>query len=610
MEIIRYAGHPTTISLFYNAIFALFMLIVVNSILKSRIPNWALSQGELLTVYIMINISSALVGHDFVQVLVPIMTHPFMYMTATDPAQATILHNVPRWLSVQDKDAVYSFYHGASTIYNAHHLRAWMVPALCWSGFIIAMMFVFLCANVLLRKQWTENEKLAYPLVSLPLDMTAEKSSLWRNKYLWIGFAIAASIDIINGLNTMYPNIPHIPIKLGDQGPLFTTKPWNGIGWLPTQFYPFGIAIGMLLPIDLLFSCWFFFCLWKAQLIAATYYGWNIIPGFPFTYEQSFGAYMGLALFAIMMSRKHFWNLIKHFFYRRTDLDDSGEAISYKKAMWGVLLGSVFLFLFSYLAGMSPLIILVFFAIYYALILAITRLRAELGVPAHDLHWAGPDRLIPTIAGPANISPSNLTMLSMFFWFNRAYRCHASPWQLEGFKIAERSGMNYKRLFLAMMFAIVFGTFVAFWANLHHLYKEGAATLPSPTVPLVYGSEAYNRLSVWLAAPTPPDTKAATAIGVGFAITMVVDWLRIKLPWFPLHPVGYAISGTWSMGLLWVSMFIAWLVKLLMLRYGGLKAYRAALPFFLGVILGECIVGGTWTLIGGLFNVPTYAFWP
>jgi hypothetical protein len=38
--------------------------------------------------------------------------------------------------------------------------------------------------------------------------------------------------------------------------------------------------------------------------------------------------------------------------------------------------------------------------------------------------------------------------------------------------------------------------------------------------------------------------------------------------------------------------------------------YRQALPFFLGVILGECVLGSGWTLIGIFFRIPTYAFWP
>ena len=208
------------------------------------------------------------------------------------------------------------------------------------------------------------------------------------------------------------------------------------------------------------------------------------------------------------------------------------------------------------------------------------------------------------------MSRGSLVMLSMLFWFNRAYRSHPSPLQLEAFKMGERAGMNYKRLFWAMAIATVVGTLAAFWANLHHLYKHGAGALPWPSVPLVFGGEPMLRLDQWLKTPLPPNMNVAKAVGVGFSVTVLLNSLRMRLPWWPLHPVGYAISSSWSMHLLWVCMFIAWLLKLLILRYGGLRLYRAALPFFLGVILGECVVGGIWTLIGGMLQIPTYAFWP
>ncbi len=64
------------------------------------------------------------------------------------------------------------------------------------------------------------------------------------------------------------------------------------------------------------------------------------------------------------------------------------------------------------------------------------------------------------------------------------------------------------------------------------------------------------------------------------------------------------------MNQLWMCMFIAWLIKLVILRYGGLRSYRKAVPLFLGIILGECVMGSVWTIIGIALNTQTYAFWP
>ena len=611
-EIVRYQGHPTTISLFYSSIFNLLILITANAGLRRYAPRWVLSQGELITVYVMINIGAALVGHDSIQILVSLMPYAGHFATETNNWHNLFADQLPHWLVVTDPVATRNFYAGHSTLYDPVNYGAWLGPVMWWSAFTIVLVTMFLCLNVLLRKQWTEREKLSYPLVQLPLDMTAEGGAIFKDKLLWYGFFIVVAIDVINGLHVLVPAVPELPIKLGDQSGVFTTRPWNNIGWLPIQFYPFGIGLGMLLPVDLLFSCWFFFWVWKAQLIMTAAFGLETIRGMPFVSEQSFGAYMGICVFAILVSRRHFINIFRHFAGAKTDIDDKEEPISYRSAVWFLVFGSVFLTWFSMRAGLSLMLVIAFWLIFFAMSIAVTRMRAELGPPAHDLHAAGPDRILPVLLGPRAVGTQNLNVFSLYFWFNRAYRSHAMPFQLEGFKMAERTRMNYRGLFVAMVIATVVGTIVAFWVILHLLYQRGAASadVGPPNVPMIFGWEPWSRMEGWVRSPEPPDLNRAGAIVVGFGATIVLNSLRMKIGWFPFHPVGYAVSSSWSMHLLWLPMFIAWLVKLVMLRYGGLRLYRRALPFFLGVILGECVAGSVWTIVGIVFNVPSYAFWP
>jgi hypothetical protein len=103
---------------------------------------------------------------------------------------------------------------------------------------------------------------------------------------------------------------------------------------------------------------------------------------------------------------------------------------------------------------------------------------------------------------------------------------------------------------------------------------------------------------------------SATAIGVGIAFSLSMLGIRSTFPKWPFHPVGYAVSSSWSMNLLWMPMFIAWVVKGLILRYGGLRLFRLWLPFFLGLILGEYVTGSIWSLGGILTGRNTYVFWP
>lgn len=609
-EIIRYQGHPTTISLFYSSIFNLVILILANGLIRRFIPRWVLSQGELITIYVMLNVGAALVGHDSLQILVSMMPYSAKFATPENQWAQSFAKGLPDWLVVKDPVAVNHFYAGGN-LYDPVNYGPWIVPVLCWSAFILVLMGMFLCMNVLLRKQWTEREKLSYPLVQLPMDMTVEGAPLFKEKMLWLGFGIVAAIDIINGLHWLYPSIPEIPIKLGDQSVLMTMRPWNFIGALPMQFYPFGIGLGMLLPVDLLFSCWFFFWFWKAERILTCAFGYETIAGMPFESEQAFGAYMGICVFSIWISRKYFKDLFLHFTGHKTDIDDKDEPISYKASIWFLLFGTAFLIVFSERAGLSAWLIVPFFVLFFAMSIAITRMRAELGPPAHDLHAVGPDRLVPSLIGTDRVGTQNLSVFSLYFWFNRAYRSHMMPFQLEGFKMAERSKMSYRRLFVAIAIASVVGTFVAFWVILHLLYQNGAAVkVGPPNVAMIFGSEPWGRMDAWVKAPQPSDYNRAIAIIVGFILTLALNAIRMQISWFPFHPVGFAVSSSWSMQLLWLPLFIAWVIKLTILRYGGLRLYRRALPFFLGAILAECVVGSFWTIWGIIFHVPSYAFWP
>lgn len=67
--------------------------------------------------------------------------------------------------------------------------------------------------------------------------------------------------------------------------------------------------------------------------------------------------------------------------------------------------------------------------------------------------------------------------------------------------------------------------------------------------------------------------------------------------WWPLRPIGYPIGAVWLMDQLWFSIFLAWSIKLAVLRYGGPSVFRATRPFFLGLIAGQFAAAGAWLAI-------------
>ena len=146
--------------------------------------------------------------------------------------------------------------------------------------------------DLLLRKQWIEREKLSYPIVHLPLEMTRPDGRLFRSKMMWIGFGIAGGIDLINGIHAFWPAFPEIPVRKFDLALYFTEKPWSAIGWTPIYILSFSVGLGFLMPLEMSFSLWFFYLFWKGERILGQAMGLQNLPGFPYDGSQGVGAYL------------------------------------------------------------------------------------------------------------------------------------------------------------------------------------------------------------------------------------------------------------------------------------------------------------------------------
>jgi len=275
VECVWHTGHPTSMSLMWGVVFVMFVIILLNLLIKRLLPDSALTQGELITIYVMLCMSAGIAGHDTLQLTIPAIPHVFWFATPENEWVDTVQPYVPRWLVVSDKSILRGFYEGKTPFYSKEILGAWLGPTLWWTAFIMALGMIMICLNVIVRKQWTEHEKLAYPIIQLPLAITegGGSSRFFRDKILWVGFGVAAGIDIINGLHVFYPVIPRIPLRHNyyDIGQYFTEKPLNAIGWVPLPLYPFVIGLGFLLPLDLSFSMWFFYIFRKFHYFLCYY---------------------------------------------------------------------------------------------------------------------------------------------------------------------------------------------------------------------------------------------------------------------------------------------------------------------------------------------------
>lgn len=623
-ELIWYSGHSTAISLFFHVTFVIFLLALANLVIEKHRPRAALAPAELMTIYVMLSVAGTFCSHDLLQVMIPMLGFPHYYANPQNNWAALFLEDyIPDWAVVSDPrtnaDALHHLAVGNGTLYRLSILKAWIRPLSFWFVFLMALIGALTCINILFRKHWTEQERLSFPVIQIPMMIATELPRLLKNRLFWIAFALSGGIDIVNGLNHFRPNLPRIPIVHAFTfRDYLVERPWNAIANTEINLYPFVIGLTFFMPTDLAFSCWFFYLFFKLQIVLTAAVGIHDLPGFPFPNEQAAGGYLALGLLAIWVSRRHLAGAFRTAFGRPGGVDDSDEPLRYRTT---VILGSVCTALLlvqgcmlaskglssaqAFRETLVPMII--FFLVFFLYSIAIARMRAELGPPAHDLHGMGPEVLIHNAVGTKALGHHNLAGFAMFFWFNRAYRAHYSAHNMEGFKLAQMNRILARSMLKAIMIAVVVGALAAIWALLHALYVHGYSGRPAGDA---FAQEAWTRRMVpFLVFPQRPRVAATIATAFGLLFSLLLGALRMRFTWWLWHPVGYATATSWSMGKLWACIFVGWLAKALITRYGGARMYRKALPFFVGLVLGEFTVGSLWMIYGSIAGTTVYHFW-
>lgn len=587
----------------------LFVLVVCNLVLTRFLGSWAFSKAELLVIYVMLIVSTVVSSSGGIHFIIPTVTAAFWYADSSNQWANKFLRYIPGWIAQKNQLALRGFYIG-----NAHVPWAlWRTQLLAWWLFLLLFTMATLCLVVILRRQWVDRERLAFPTVAVPLAILREPTNLLKNGVFWVGFLIPFCIDVMNTTHMNIPAVPYFPTRTADQPNLvtiFSLPPWNAIGATPISLYPFVIGIAFLISADITFSCWFFWLVGKLELVFGAASG--VTSGatgggqsaWPYSGFQGAGAFLALTLVGLWFARGYLQDVVK------TALrggDDRNEPLPYRFALLGFM-GSVGgMVLWCMKAGMHLLPAAAIVALSLIYILAATRIRAETG----DAWLFGPNTtaydLMIAPVGTAFYQPVDLTILAFMRSAIASFdlRCMAMPNQLDAYKMADAMDVNKRRLTLAMVLSTFLGLFISMAIALMVWYAFGAGAKTDHWRTYM-GRMPFDQLATVLNTPIKPDARGTTALGVGFLITSALMVLRMRYTWWVFHPVGYAIANTPTMGQIWFPFFIAWVCKVLILRYGGIERYRRALPFFYGLIIGDFLAGGLTTLVGCLTGINVY----
>jgi len=194
LEALPDLAHSTELAIFWTAVFTLLVLVGLNRLLFWVMPGFSFSQAQLLLIYSMVCLGSAVGGCDMIQKLVPVMSWSFWMADPTNKWDTLFNPDMPKWATVQDTSILQGFYEGGVSPYQSPILTAWLGPMSLWALFTIALVTVMFCLNVLLRRRWLDEEHLACPLIYLPVEISHPRGMLFRHKLFWLGFGAAAVV--------------------------------------------------------------------------------------------------------------------------------------------------------------------------------------------------------------------------------------------------------------------------------------------------------------------------------------------------------------------------------------------------------------------------------
>ncbi len=487
----------------------LALLLVVNPLTRLLSRRGAFTRNEILTVYISCLFSTLVPGHGGETLFLSQMVGPFYYATRENAWIDLWQGSVPSWMTPalwadggtygpKGQAAVEGWFNGLPAGQSIPW-EAWIVPLAAWGTLIFAMYAALGCLSVMLRAQWGEKEALSFPLLRLPLEMTedvdhADKygtlGRFFKNPLLWIGFGIAAFIQLVNGLNLYFPDVPRIPMSL-DMGPYLQEAPWNQIGSVPIFIWPIVVGITYLLASEVSFSLWFFYWFIKFQLVVAYSLGFAQTTPFSlmgwgkaFTHFERVGAYIAYVGIVLWTGRGHFAHIARRAFGRaQAQKGEENEALSYPLAFWGFIGASAFIMGWGALAGIRPDVTLAIWVLALVMLIGLTRLVVEGGILLMTPNWmplgvlgqmfnAGPGTWLSPASGliPANFLSAGLVADP---------RAFLMPSFVQGFKLARDQKIPGRRL-LALIFAVVLITWcMSCWMRVWMGYQSGALTMGS-----------------------------------------------------------------------------------------------------------------------------------
>jgi hypothetical protein len=572
-----------------------------------------MNAGDLLVVYTMLFVGVFVATRGLLEKIIPALAYLNAYSTNNNSYRALLTQHINPNLLVGDhalptkQFAAHAFFNGLDG--GRLPWSAWLVPCASWFLLCVLVISASMCLSTLLRKQWSDAERLRFPLTTLPLLIFDDNCSaaLFKNPLTWLGILITFVIYGLNGLHQSLPAVPQIPLQFDNVQQQLTVPPWNNIQVTSIYLSFAAIGIAYLVPTDLLFSFWFFFLLTRFGDVIAS--GLNLdlpemasYPTRAYLGFQAAGAYFSLVTVFLYAGRQIYAKTIQDAFRFQIDDEDKHEMMSRRTALWGLIVCYTGIVGWSCWAGMTVWFAALVWLIYLGVtVLVLGRSVAEAGLLMTETTFRPAD-IVGLIVDPASLGGNNLAPLSLL---NAAFFRDTRGLFLAFFTdIQQMAGIirtNRRSLIPPIALAASVAFIVGVCTHLHLSYSHGATALYS------YGTANARSAFVDAYATLNHDRQRFPFgrfwFAVGFIVVLALTAFRGMFAGFPLNPIGYAFAPTYTMMIVWFPIMLVWFIKTVIMRYGGSKAFRQLMPFFLGLIIGEFGSATLWAILASVFSL-------
>ena len=584
-----------------GAVFLMFVLtLMINPMLRLLNSRFGLSRRELLLVYIMMVMASP-IPTLFVGRMLNAMASAFYYQTPENDWSNLIIPHLKEWMSpTHPDDAAKLFFEGAGKDQSIPW-SLWLPAWGAWMPFVWGLFSWMISIMVILRKQWIHHERLIYPLMQVPLAMAQEPQRggrlgpLFRNSVMWAGFAVPALWGTLHGLYNYFPEwipVAHDVDPIRFDVPIFdrTVDLYVALRFNILGFFYF-------LKSEIAFSLWFFNLLSylvrgifgilgivSTETAAAGHAVHNLILA-----HQAMGALLVLFLGWLWTARRHLREVFRKAFVGDATVDDSDELLSYRAAVLLFLGSGTVVITWLSLAGLDVWFSIAILFLVAVVIVGYSRMVAEGGL-SDGSPPVFPAGILVSAAGSSVIGTQGLVILATT-WQWTTMRNFVMVSCANSLRLGEELGQNKRPLFWLMLLALAIALASAIWMVMKVSHDYGAINL------WFFGGAHFSYAEQLIRTPAEPHLTAWINMGIGSILMLSLMTARLLYTWWPFHPLGYAIGPIYIMDDLWFNMFLAWLIKVMVLKYGGVKLYLKTRPFFIGMILGYFAPGGFFMII-------------